>query len=142
VAGTVGGLAATGAGQLLTVTGDGKANGLTVRVTATAADVAGAGGSLALGSLTYTAGVAQRLDSVGYWAVDTVSGTITTAVNGRRSENTAIDNQVDAWDLRLRLREAALRRQFTALERALGTMRSQSTWLSGQIAGLPSAAPS
>lgn len=139
VAGTVEGLAASGVGQMLTVTGDGDANGLVVKVTATAADVAGAGGTLALGSLTYTAGIAQRLDSVGYWAIDTVSGTITTAINGRRTENTAIDSQVDAWDLRLRLREAALRRQFTALESALGTMRSQSTWLSGQIAGLPSA---
>lgn len=139
VAGTVEGLAASGVGQMLTVTGDGAANGLVVKVTATAADVAGAGGTLALGSLTYTAGIAQRLDSVGYWAIDTVSGTITTAINGRRTENTAIDSQVDAWDLRLRLREAALRRQFTALESALGTMRSQSTWLSGQIAGLPSA---
>lgn len=139
VAGTVEGLAASGVGQMLTVTGDGAATGLVVKVTATAADVAGAGGTLALGSLTYTAGIAQRLDSVGYWAIDTVSGTITTAINGRRTENTAIDSQVDAWDLRLRLREAALRRQFTALESALGTMRSQSTWLSGQIAGLPSA---
>lgn len=139
VAGTVEGLATSGVGQMLTVTGEGAATGLVVKVTATSADVTGAGGTLALGALTYTAGIAQRVDSVGYSAIDTVSGTITTAVNGRRSENTAIDAQVDAWDLRLALREAALRRQFTALESALGTLRSQSTWLSGQIAGLPSA---
>lgn len=136
VAGTVDGLAATGAGQLLTVTGKGRAIGLTAKITATAADVAGAGGTLALGSLTYAPGVAQRLDSVGYRAVDTVSGTITSAIAGRRTENTDIGDQVAAWDLRLQLRRSALQHQFTSLEKALGTLKSQSTWLAGQLAGL------
>lgn len=138
VAGTIDGLAASGAGQLLTVTGTGKANGLTVRITATEAEVTGAGGTLALGTLTYSPGVAQRLDSVGYWAIDSVSGTITNSIGGRRTENARIDNDLDKWDLRLQLREAALRRQFTGLETALGNLRSQSTWLAGQLNGLSS----
>lgn len=136
VAGTVDGLAAVGSGQLLTVTGNGKATGLTVKVTATAADVTGAAGSLSLGTLTYSPGLAQRIDSVGYWAIDSVSGTVTSAIQGRQNENTDIATQVNSWDLRLTLKEAALKAQFSGLETALGTMKNQSTWLAGQIAGL------
>ena len=46
--------------------------------------------------------------------------------------------QVDAWDLRLVKRKETLTRQFTAMETALSSLRNQSTWLAGQINGLPS----
>lgn len=138
VAGTINGAAATGVGQLLTATADGAAKGLVLKVTATAADVAGAGGTLALGTVAYTPGVAQRLDSAGYWANDSVSGSITSAIAGRRTENAAIDAQIDNWDMRLALKEAALRKQFSGLERALGNLKNQSSWLAGQLAGLSS----
>jgi flagellar hook-associated protein 2 len=36
------------------------------------------------------------------------------------------------------MREKTLRAQFNAMESALGTMKSQSNWLAGQIAGLSS----
>ncbi|MGC9669216.1 flagellar filament capping protein FliD [Planosporangium sp. 12N6] len=48
-----------------------------------------------------------------------------------------LNKQIDGWDDRLALRQEALKRQFSNLEVALGKMRSQSTWLAGQLAGLP-----
>ena len=41
------------------------------------------------------------------------------------------------WDVRLGLRKDALTRQFSALEVSLGKMQNQASWLSGQIAQLP-----
>jgi flagellar hook-associated protein 2 len=40
--------------------------------------------------------------------------------------------------VRLATREQTLRRQYAAMEAALGTLKNQSTWLAGQISGLPS----
>ena len=40
------------------------------------------------------------------------------------------------WDLRLASKEAALRKQYTAMETALSGAQSQGQWLSGQIAKL------
>ncbi|HET7486355.1 MAG TPA: flagellar filament capping protein FliD [Acidimicrobiales bacterium] len=136
VAGTINGVAATGKGQVLTSTATGPANGLSLRISATAAEVAGAGGNLSLGTVTYRPGIAQRLDSAGYWANDSVSGSISSAITGRRSENASIDEQISDWDVRLALKEQALRLQFTNLETALGKLKNQSSWLSGQLAGL------
>ena len=66
VAGTIGGEAATGSGQTLTASA-GDPEGLIVKVTATAAEVSGAGGSLALGDISYARGVLGSLDvTVGY----------------------------------------------------------------------------
>jgi flagellar hook-associated protein 2 len=56
-----------------------------------------------------------------------------------QNHNTMINNlndQIDSWDVRLATRQAALQRQYSNLEVALGKLQSQSTWLSGQIAGL------
>ena len=51
----------------------------------------------------------------------------------------SIDQQIASWEVRLDKREAALRRQFSALESALSSLASQSTWLAGAIGSLPSA---
>ena len=40
---------------------------------------------------------------------------------------------VDDWSTRLATRQAALQRQFTAMETALSHAQSQGSWISGQI---------
>ena len=40
------------------------------------------------------------------------------------------------WDLRLELRQKTLTRQFTAMETALSSLSSQSSWLGSQLASL------
>jgi flagellar hook-associated protein 2 len=55
----------------------------------------------------------------------------------RRTEAVrGLSDQVEAWDVRLELRQTALKRQFSSLETALSKMQQQSNWLSGQLSGL------
>jgi flagellar hook-associated protein 2 len=134
VAGTIDGVAATGVGRLLSLPATaGNAAGLVLNIISTQADVTAAGGTLHLGSFTYTPGVAQRLGIVGNDAVDVVSGTLTSAINGRKSEIDDLQKQIEAWDTRLAAREAQLKKQFTDMETALSTMKQQSSWLASQV---------
>ena len=47
-----------------------------------------------------------------------------------------LQDRIDAFDLRMEQREEYLVKQFTAMEQALATLQSQSSWLEGQLAGL------
>ena len=129
--------AATGSGQVLTMpAGSGAAGGLGLLVTLTPADVTGLAGATA-GTLAYNPGLAQRLSSLGTGATDVSTGSLTSAITGYDATIKDLGDQIAAWDLRLANRQAALRQQFANLEVALGKMRDQSSWLAGQIAGLP-----
>ena len=65
------------------------------------------------------------------------TGRIQVAIDNRTSTAKTLDDQIANWDSRLALREAFLKRQFSALESALGAAKNQSSWLAGQIAQLP-----
>jgi len=84
-------------------------------------------------------GLAKGLDDRAKGATDTVSGSLTLAIQGGNTLVKSYNDQIADWDVRLAARQQALQRQFTNLELALGKMKDQSNWLSGQIAGLPSA---
>lgn len=83
-------------------------------------------------------GIAQRLFDVAKAASDNTTGSIVALAKGKDSVATDLQNRIEAWDLRLAKRKAALTRQFTAMETALSSLRNQSSWLSGQINSLPS----
>jgi len=137
VAGTINGVAATGVGRLLQAPpADPVLAGLVLSITATQAQVAGAGGTLDLGNFTYAPGLAQQVASVGEFAVNTVSGTLTSAINGHQSVVDDLQTQIEAWDKRLADRQAQLKQQFTAMETALSQMKQQSQWLAGQVNSL------
>src|SRR5207253_896089 len=79
VAGTIAGQVATGAGQTLS-SSTGASSGLQIRISATAADVSAGGGSLSLGSATFSQGIAGRLSS--FLAITQgATGSITDATN-------------------------------------------------------------
>ena len=81
VAGTINGVTATGQGQaLLAPATDPTLGGLALTITATAAG--------ALGTFTYTPGVAARLDAAASDAIDFGTGSITTAISGRQQKVT------------------------------------------------------
>lgn len=101
--------------------------------TAYAADPAGVAGRFTAGTVD---GFAQRVSAVGTQASDKFSGTLTAAVTGRTSEIDRISKSIDDWSLRLELHRSSLTQRFTALETALNNMKSQSSWLSGQISSL------
>jgi flagellar hook-associated protein 2 len=58
-------------------------------------------------------------------------------VKSRNSSIGRLNDDIDNWDARLDVRRAALERQFSALEVALGTLQNQGSWLAGQLSGLP-----
>lgn len=83
-------------------------------------------------------GVAQRLLDLAKAASDTTIGTLTLLAKGRDDLAGDIQDKIEAWDLRLVARKAALTRQFTTMETALGGLQNQSSWLTAQINSLPS----
>ena len=84
-----------------------------------------------------TPGFMARVAAAATGASNSTNGTITQALQGKDSLIRDLNDRIEAWDDRLAVREATLKRQFAALETALNAMQSQSSWLAGQIAGLP-----
>ncbi len=129
VAGTINGIEAVGTGQQLQVpTTDGRLGGLAVRVTGTATG--------ALGSVTYGAGIAQRLASVVTRSNDLVDGYLTAAEKGKQTKIDTLATSITEYDRRLEVREARLRTYWAALETTLGRLKDQSSWLASQIGSL------
>ncbi len=83
-------------------------------------------------------GIAGRLSALAVSASDDTKGTLTLLAKSKDRSATDLQARIDNWDIRLELRRTALTRQFTAMETALSTLQNQSSWLSSQIATLPS----
>jgi flagellar hook-associated protein 2 len=62
--------------------------------------------------------------------------TMTATITSRTNQIDSLNLQIDNWDVRLQARQTALSKQYADLETALGNLKNQSTWLSGQLAGL------
>jgi flagellar hook-associated protein 2 len=136
VAGTIGGEAATGSGQSLTSSA-GDPTGLILRVTASAADVSGAGGTLSLGSLTFSRGVFGTLDQT-IGIAEGTGGRIARAQDVTVSQIDLIEDRIQILEDRLDRREALLIKQYAALETAMSSLQTQSSWLSSQLSSLDS----
>ena len=61
---------------------------------------------------------------------------VTSAITGRKSLIDSMTSQIDNWTVRLSAKQEALQKQYATLETSLSKLKSQSTWLSGQIASL------
>jgi flagellar hook-associated protein 2 len=74
-------------------------------------------------------------DVVGALAKDSggSTGTISSSIKGRESTIDELTDRIADWDVRLAARQVSLQRSYSALEVALGKLKSQSTWLAGQI---------
>jgi flagellar hook-associated protein 2 len=79
-------------------------------------------------------GLAQRVNTVAKGAIDPSIGSITTTIQGNRSELQILKDSIAAWDVRLTQRQADLTRQYSALATTLSQMTNQQSWLSGQFA--------
>lgn len=82
--------------------------------------------------------VAARVADVADQYSDKYDGLLTTRITGQQDEVRTITEQLDRWDLRLDQRRATLERTYAAMETMLSRLQSQSSYLSSQIAGLPS----
>lgn len=83
-------------------------------------------------------GLAARVLAVSKNASDATTGSIVALAKGKDTLIKDYQDRIAAWDLRLVKRKEMLTRQFTAMETALSSLKNQSTWLAGQISGLPS----
>jgi flagellar hook-associated protein 2 len=81
-------------------------------------------------------GVSQRLLAVADAATVTGTGYLRTAEQGRRDRATELGKQITTIEERLDREALALRKRFSGMEAALGTLQSQGTWLAGQISSL------
>jgi flagellar hook-associated protein 2 len=85
-----------------------------------------------------TDGLAARLSALAEMASDSVAGTITSLANGQDTRAKDLQSQIADWDTRLAARKDTMTAQFSALETALASLQSQSSWLTSQINQLPS----
>jgi flagellar hook-associated protein 2 len=82
-------------------------------------------------------GVAAGAAAIASGATDKTTGTLTLAVQGRDAVVKDLNTRIDAWDLTLVTRQATLKKTFDSMELALSKMKSQSSWLAGQISAMP-----
>jgi flagellar hook-associated protein 2 len=119
----------TGIGQMLGVpTGTTGVTGLTVQVTGAATGT--------IGTINYGPGLAQQLSTLALGVSKSDTGSLSLAIKGQQDTISSLNDQIDAWNPRLAIKQEALQRQFTALETALNQMKSQSSWLAGQVNAL------
>ena len=82
--------------------------------------------------------LATRMNDLVKATTDSTVGSVTTAITSHTGTVKDLTARIGDWDIRLASRKDMLTRQFTAMEVALGKLKDQASWLSGQIAGLPS----
>ncbi|GAA2516255.1 flagellar filament capping protein FliD [Pilimelia columellifera] len=92
-------------------------------------------------------GLARKLDVIGRIASEglrlpttppgaATEGLLPGLIKRKNESIGDLNDLVASWDLRLETRRTTLSRQFNAMEVALGKMKSQSSWLSGQLSSL------
>jgi flagellar hook-associated protein 2 len=81
--------------------------------------------------------IAGRVATAAKNASDPVTGSITSLIQGHQSTVSDLGTQISDWDLRLADRKASLTAVYNAMDTALGTLKAQQSWLTSQIAGLP-----
>jgi flagellar hook-associated protein 2 len=67
---------------------------------------------------------------------NTQTSSLTTVITGRKTEIDVYNTQISNWDVRLEGKRLALQKTYSNLEVSLGKLKNQSSWLSGQLAGL------
>ncbi|MEZ5615756.1 MAG: flagellar filament capping protein FliD [Rhodocyclaceae bacterium] len=128
VAGSIGGIAATGSGQALTGAGD--AAGLKVDITG------GATGDR--GTIGFARGYADLLDKLVGRMLDD-DGLVDGRMDGINASIKDLGSRREALASRLELIEKRYRAQFTALDAMIASMTQTSSYLQQQLANLPKA---
>jgi flagellar hook-associated protein 2 len=128
IEGTINGQAATGSGRILTAQ-EGEAKGLQVSVTG------GITGDR--GTINFSRGYASQFAAMSDNFVGE-KGSFSSRVDGLNASITSLKKQEDAEQTRLTNKEAALRKQFTALDTQISKLNSVSSYLTQQLAQIAS----
>jgi flagellar hook-associated protein 2 len=124
VAGTIGGLAATGSGQLLTGS-TGAAQGLKVRYTGATTG--------AVGTVTIAGGAADRLEALLDEFLDPTDGVIQGRKDALQDQQDNLGDAIERQERRLGLYEQRLKSQFAAFEGLIGRLQSQQDFLNSRL---------
>ncbi|WP_433050904.1 flagellar filament capping protein FliD [Dactylosporangium sp. CS-033363] len=81
-------------------------------------------------------GFADKMVGMADKATQVNTGTLAQLITSGNGTIKDLTDRISDWDVRLQQRQETLQRQFTAMETALGSMKNQSSWLSGQLAAL------
>lgn len=127
VAGTIGGFAATGAGQELTAT-EGAAKGLSVAVES--------GGTGDRGTVSFSRGLMDGLDTLLNGLVKN-NGSISSRTDGLQRNLSQIEKDRETLNLKMEKYEARLFSQFNAMDLVVAKLQSTSTYLTQQLSNLP-----
>lgn len=125
VQGTIGGLAATGSGRVLTGAAGGATEGLAVRYTGETARAAG--------TVSHVLGVGGGIEAVVRPLTRAGDGVIVNQLRSIDSSIESLNRRADDAERRIELRREALIRQFALMEAAMSQVQSQSNWLNSQI---------
>lgn len=131
VAGTIDGIAASGAGKVLSASDDSGARGLRIEVNA--------GSTGARGSVAFSRGISSQLELL----LDKVLGeesSLSDRIDNINSGIKDVKNRREKMELRWEQVKDRYTRQFNALDTLLSGLQSTSKYLEGQLAALPGAA--
>ncbi len=128
IEGTIGGMATTGSGSVLTGAEGTGVEGLMLRIEDT----------FTTGSVTFSRGIGSLVERALAPMLETgTAGSIQSIIDGLDERVTTMNDRIDALDVRLDRRRESLIRRFTAMEQAMAIAQNQSSWLMSQIGSLP-----
>ena len=81
--------------------------------------------------------IADRVATAATSISDKYDGSLTLKITGQEGVVKDLGTQIESWDRRLELRREGLQRTYSALEVTLSNLQSQSSWLTSQLANLP-----
>lgn len=80
--------------------------------------------------------IAAKVGAVTEQYSDSIDGMLTLQIKSKQGQVRGLNDQIENWDRRLELRESNMKRQFSAMETLLSGVKSQSSWLAGQLGSL------
>lgn len=132
VAGTIGGVAATGNGQTLAVPSTSSSlGGLALQVTAQGIPT---GSSVSMGTFKYAPGVAAQLEGLSEQFADPIHGTFAFSLTKLSALNTGLTSQISDADVLLTQQRQLLQQQFAAMESAIAGLKSTGEMLTSALA--------
>lgn len=132
VAGTIGGEAATGTGQVLKGSSDNvNTDGISVMYSGSSNDIDA-------GSIKLTIGVADLFNRKLYNITDSIDGYLAFKMDSLQNSITGFDDQIYDMEERLDSKMEQMINRFVQMELALTKIQNQSSWLSSQISAAAS----
>jgi len=89
------------------------------------------------GTAAFVQSLATRVQDSAKSFSDPYTGSLTARITSQQSAVTDLKDQISAWDTRLEVRRSGLQATYSALEVSMSNLKAQSSWLSGQLASLP-----